>query len=213
MGSEMCIRDRFNTGSWAICGSDDVPLSTAKIKINFNTELLRQIHAVENILCNMVLFHCRTCNTRFPTFHPDAELQPNFKLQCTAACPIDVATWDAPPSEDDSRWKRNQHMAPLHHGQCARCAAQLQRPRKEDEPPNIAIFSAENRHDPLYPLFGKDHGAYLATLRHMMHAMTAPESMLIALSHMQVSVCHLQPRRTKHPGLTAFRKNIISLPQ
>ena len=76
----------------------------------------------------------------------------------------------------------------------------------------IAIFSGENRQDPLYPLFGKNDGAYLATLQYLLDNMTPLESTLIALNHMQVSVCHLRTRG-KFRGLTAYRKNIISFPQ
>ena len=39
------------------------------------------------------------------------------------------------------------------------------------------------------------------------------ESMLVALSHMQVSVCTFQGREDTRTGITRFRKNIISFPQ
>ena len=37
--------------------------------------------------------------------------------------------------------------------------------------------------------------------------------MLVALSHMQVSVCYLRSARQRRTGMTCFRKNIISFPQ
>ncbi len=37
--------------------------------------------------------------------------------------------------------------------------------------------------------------------------------MLVALNHMQVSMCYLRGKRQKTSGLAGFRKNIISLPQ
>ena len=110
-------------------------------------------------------------------------------------------------------WKLNQKMALLHHGTCARCHTQIHAPRQDSDPPNIAIFSGANRQDPLYPLLGKDHGAYLATLQYLLDNMNPLESTLIALNHMQVSVCHLRTRGGKYQGLTAYRKNIISFPQ
>ena len=42
---------------------------------------------------------------------------------------------------------------------------------------------------------------------------TVLEAMLVALNHMQVSVCEFTGRRDRRTGLTRFRKNIISFPQ
>ena len=39
------------------------------------------------------------------------------------------------------------------------------------------------------------------------------ESMLVALSHMQVNVCTFESRADSRTGITRFRKNIISFPQ
>ena len=106
----------------------------------------------ERVLCNMVLFHCTTCNSRFPTFHP--KHRPACPLQCLATCPVDVDSWDE-PSEDSIA--DNALMAPYCRGRCARCAKQLTKDQQSGESQAldlpVAIFSAENRQDPLagYP--------------------------------------------------------------
>ena len=39
---------------------------TAKIHSKFRSDLLSSMLDAERILCNMVLFHCTSCNSRFP---------------------------------------------------------------------------------------------------------------------------------------------------
>ena len=60
---------------FAIC-ADGVHSSatTAKLHGQFRSDVLTAMLEAENITCNMVLFHCTTCNTRFPNFHPSAWL-------------------------------------------------------------------------------------------------------------------------------------------
>ena len=65
---------------------------TAKLHSKFRSDLLASMLDAERVLCNMVLFHCTTCNNRFPTFHP--KHKPQIDLQCLATCPVDVDTWD-----------------------------------------------------------------------------------------------------------------------
>ena len=66
------------------CGTDHIPVRTAKIHAAFREKLLRQMLAGQRVLCNMVLFHCTTCNNRFPAFHPDHK--PEFSLDCLKNC-------------------------------------------------------------------------------------------------------------------------------
>ena len=61
------------------------------------------------------------------------------------------------------------------------------------------------------PLFGIDEVCYLKELQYVSTNATV-ESMLVALNHMQVSVCYLQSRRGSSQ-MTGFHKNIISFPQ
>ena len=112
----------------------------------------------ENITCNMVLFHCTTCNTRFPTFHP--KFQPPTDLKCLATCPIEVETWEEPAEADIPV---NSLMAPYCRGECKRCAsqqAQVLEEMKADplQRKKVVVFSASNRQDPLdgYPGFRHD---------------------------------------------------------
>ena len=102
-----------------ICGTDHVPVRTAKIHTTFREKLLRRMLDGQRVLSNMVLFHCTTCNERFPTWHP--KHQPEFELECLKDCDIGVHQWhDEPPEE------RSRH-ATLHRGRCARCHKNLQK--------------------------------------------------------------------------------------
>ena len=77
----------------------------------------------------------------------------------------------------------------------------------------MAIFSARNNWD---PLFGLDVGAAYKEWLYLSRNVTIIESMLVALNHMQVSVCYLTSRgnlRKGHRGIPGFKKNIISFPQ
>ena len=70
---------------------------TAKLHSKFRGDLLASMLDAERVVCNMVLFHCTTCNSRFPTFHP--KHPPNVDLQCLATCPVEVDTWEEPTAE------------------------------------------------------------------------------------------------------------------
>ena len=50
-----------------VCPQDAVPVRTAKVHAQFRGHLLKKMMRVQKILNNMVLFHCTTCNSRFPT--------------------------------------------------------------------------------------------------------------------------------------------------
>ena len=75
---------------------------------------------------------------------------------------------------------------------------------------DVATFSARNNFD---PLFGLDTGAAYREWLYLSHHATVVESMLVALNHMQVSVCYLRSRNTLSKGIPGFKKNIISFPQ
>ena len=139
---------------FAIC-ADGVHSSatTAKLHGQFRSDVLRAMLEAENITCNMVLFHCTTCNTRFPTFHP--KFQPPSELKCLSTCPIEVDTWTEPAEADIPV---NSLMAPYCRGECKRCAtqqAQVLEEMKADplQRKKVVVFSASNRQDPLdgYP--------------------------------------------------------------
>ena len=87
----------------------------AKVHRKFREKFLRRMLDAQRVLCNMVLFHCTTCNNRFPTWHPDKKYHPEFQLQCLRTCSIDVHEWyDAPP-------RANAQHATVQRGLCARC--------------------------------------------------------------------------------------------
>jgi hypothetical protein len=52
------------------CGDTHVPPRTCKNRAVFRERLLRKVHDVHRVLGNLVLFHCRVCRERFPTFVP-----------------------------------------------------------------------------------------------------------------------------------------------
>jgi hypothetical protein len=163
-----------------VCGDDHVPPRTCKNRTVFRERLLRKVHDVHRILGNLVLIHCRVCRERFPTFHPAHA--PPVDLAILAACPVGVAEWDggAPPDE-------RRADATLHHGICRRCSDELRAVEDDPEMRGVARFSAANHMDPLmgYP----DDVAARRELDHYIDAASVVESMLVALHHMQVSVC------------------------
>ena len=63
------------------------------------------------------------------------------------------------------------------------------------------------------PLFGLDDGAAYKEWLYLAESASVVESMLVALNHMQVSVCYLQYMRLGHGVLPGFRKNIMAFPQ
>jgi hypothetical protein len=75
----------------------------------------------------------------------------------------------------------------------------------------VATFSARNNWD---PLIGLDDAALYREWMQVSEQATVVESMLVALGHMQVSVCYLRTVWSR-PGraLPAFHKNIICFPQ
>ena len=54
-----------------MCRQTDVPVRTAKHRLQFREAVLKAMLASERIRLNQVLFKCNTCKNRFPTFHPD----------------------------------------------------------------------------------------------------------------------------------------------
>ena len=203
---------------------------TAKLHSKFRSDLLASMLDAERVLCNMVLFHCTTCNNRFPTFHP--KHRPQIDLQCLATCPVDVDTWEDPSEES---LPDHALLAPYCRGRCSRCAKQLDTEKQTGEAKtpglDVAVFSAANRQDPLAgypglrdglpaldlsdesplcrlvqrhhadlarqpqyasridPLLTVDEGALRKTINYYMQHATVVEAMVVALQHMQISVC------------------------
>ena len=126
------------------CGPDHIPVRTAKIHTSFREKLLRQMLAGQRVLCNMVLFHCTTCNNRFPTFHP--KHKPEFQLDCVKNCCIEVHEddWQDLPSDETT-----QH-ATLHRGRCMKCRKSLEKVANQPFLEVVATFSARNNWDPLF---------------------------------------------------------------
>ena len=149
----------------------------------------------------MVLFHCTTCNERFPTWHPDHE--PDFDLESLKDCDIEVHQWFDRPAAQRSR------HATLHRGCCARGHKRLEKGKNKPLTHDVATFSARNNWD---PLFGIDVGAAYKEWLYLSQNATVVESMLVALDHMQVSVCYLKATRRFGRGIPGFHKNIISFP-
>ena len=187
-----------------ICAQDAWPVRTAKVHVSFRKKLLQQMLQAQRIFGNMVLFHCTTCNKRFPTWHTDEKFRPKFELECLRTCPVDVYEWETKPSAEHTR------HASLHRGTCMGCHRSLEKVKKDQLLDAVAVFSYKNNWD---PLFGLDDGAAYKEWMELSRIATVTESMLVALSHMQVSVCYLRRRQLFSSAMTGFRTNIISFPQ
>ena len=92
-----------------VTSEEIVPLRTAKDHAALRTEPLEAIQAMQDVMCNLLLFECNECHVRFPAFHPEFDpttFEPMLELQITKHCRNNVAVWDAgmpPPPEDCAR--------------------------------------------------------------------------------------------------------------
>ena len=101
-----------------LCPQDAVPVRTAKVHAQIRGHLLKQMLKVQWILGNIVLFHCESCNARFPTWHPDkADCQPDMTLDSLRTCNIQVHSWNTKPCNDGT----TSRHATLRHGVCLSC--------------------------------------------------------------------------------------------
>ena len=95
-----------------------------------------------------------------------------------------------------------QH-ATLRRGLCVRCHKSLEKVADKPLLKGVATFSAQNNWD---PLFGLDDGAACKEWLHLAQNASVVVSMLVALNHMQVSVCYLQNMRLGTGIVHGFRK-------
>jgi hypothetical protein len=134
-------RAAANLSHWperaALCGDAHVPPKTCKNRAIFRERLLRRVHDVHRILGSLVLFYCRVCRERFPTFHP--EHAPSMPLNVLASCPVAVAEWDG-----GSPTAERRRDAGLCRGICQRCADELRAVEQDPELRGVARFSAAN---------------------------------------------------------------------
>ena len=189
-----------------VCPQDAVPVRTSKVHAQFRGHLLKKMMRVQKILNNMVLFHCTTCNARFPTWHPGEDYQPDFELECLKTCSNDVHTWFTQPQHNG---KARRH-ATLHQGLCVKCHRSLEKKKEDNVLQDVAVWSPANNWD---PLFGLDVGAAYKEWQELSRIATVQEAMLVALCHMQVNVCFLRRYKYGSAGMTGFRTNIIAFPQ
>ena len=101
-----------------------------------------------------------------------------------------------------------------HTGLCRTCADDLGRKATDELLHGVSLFGARNTQDPLagFPSMDVDSLTQLE-YQHLFRQATVLEAMLVALNHMQVSVCEFTGRQDRRTGITRFRKNIISFPQ
>ena len=203
----------------SICLESSLPLRTAKVHLSFRKDLLQKIFDVHHLLDNLVLFHCSVCHERFPTLHPGTASP--HSLAVMAAGHLEVYSWTKPLPPLGLK------HAPLTSGCCQRCQDSLRKVANDPFLAGVATFSDKNDMDFLHGM--EDHHASTLssipttmsdTAERLKHEYCYPfqnatvvESMLVALSHMQIDVCHLRGARGRSVGLTSFRKNIISFPQ
>ena len=184
------------------------PIRTAKIHAALRKPPLEAILQVQDIMVRLVLFQCRECRIRFPAFHPDFEPPAHLQLQIQRQCPTAVAEWDERPSQEPNA------LATRHTGLCRTCADDLGRKATDELLHGVSLFGARNTQDPLagFPSMDVDSLTQLE-YQHLFRQATVLEAMLVALNHMQVSVCEFTGRQDRRTGITRFRKNIISFPQ
>jgi hypothetical protein len=78
----------------------------------------------------------------------------------------------------------------------------------------VARFGARNGQDPLAGFPATTEVALVGMqMQQLFREASVLEAMLVALNHMQVSVCTFSAARDSRTGLPRFRKNIISFPQ
>ena len=191
-----------------IAAEDFTPLRTAKVHTLLRKGPLDAIQHVQEIMGSLVLFVCRECRVRFPAFHPEHEAEMlSMKLQTTRQCQNSVATWDKEPDQP-------RLLASTHGGVCSKCAKELEDCEKQTELTGVVRFGSRNGQDPLAGFPATDP---VQSLQMQVHSLfqqaTVLESMLVSLTHMQVSVCTFASAGGSRSGLPRFRKNIISFTQ
>ena len=98
-----------------------------------------------------------------------------------------------------------------HSGQCATCLADLKFVETDDILSGVVRFGASNLQDPLAGFPARTEVELVnMELGHLFEQASAPEFMLVALNHMQVSVCTFTSRQDTRTGIPHFCKNILS---
>jgi len=187
-----------------------LPVRVAKYDVRLREGSLRAVQAMHAILSRMVLFHCKECKERFPTFHPAYVPPPTVANEMeilkrgktgVAACTVEVHRWDElPPLEAPDG------VATCCAGICVRCQKDMDDCLKDQggDPETaviVALRSEDNHMDPCFRFPIDD-------LRDLFEGATLVESMLVALEHMQVNFVTVS-----WSGLRKFRRNTISFPQ
>ena len=156
----------------------------------------------------MIRFECTLCDVRFPTFHPD--YTPPFTLDVLRHCSNEVAHW-----EDEKRPGPPTQFAETYRGRCKACELSLKKVEDDECLKGVAVFSARNQQLPWHGFPATDRLTTLQmTKQALFDSATVLESMLVALAHMQVSVCMFEGRGgSSRTGISRFRKNNICFPQ
>ena len=187
-----------------------IPARVAKYDVQLREGAVRAAQAAHAILSRMVLFTCRECSERFPTFHP-AYAPPeciarNMEVlkrgrDGLASCSVEVFWWEElPPLQPPDG------LALQCSGVCVRCHKDmLEQMASNKSAANLGEFvglrSVENHMDPCFRFPADD-------LRELFDGATIVEAMLVALEHMQINFVTIS-----HSQLRKFKRNIISFPQ
>ena len=187
---------------WRVLPMEASPLRTAKLQARLHREGLEAVAHFSSIMNSLVLFHCRECKIRFPTFHP--KHVPPFPLQATQKCPISVGCWDQEEVE------LNYKLAPTCQGLCSECHHDLSFSKSKDGDGLPPRFGSQNRQDPLCGFPRDEMTSAQLALGELYRQATLVESMLVALNHIQVSVSEFSPYGR---AVSRFHKNVICFPQ
>ena len=158
------------------------------------------MHSNQRILNSLLLFHCQLCNERFVTFHP--QHKPAFQLECLATYPCEVAQWDDEPSE-------RSKFAELYTGLCKRCITDAAKVQGDQLLAGIGVWSTENNMNLLHGLSLTETEQDFKELHELFNQATVVEEMLVALNHMQVSVCTVGTGARRFNGMSNFRNTLF----
>ena len=190
-------------------------LRVAKYDVVLRHRSLRAVQAMHTILTRMVVFQCKCCKERFPTFHPaydptdvlDLEVCKRKGKERVAVCNVKVASWDdlpPPPDVDEAELI----IASCHTGMCHACQVDIdQKAARAGDADDFTVApivpnrSFLNAMDPCWKFPHQELGELFAMA-------TLTESMLLSLEHMQVNYVTVAKS-----GLHKFRNNVISFPQ
>ena len=141
---------------------------------------------------------------RFPAFHPKHAVRVQaLSLQVPKCCHNSVAVWD-------DVLANHPLLADRCTGLCQDCADDLEKVAGDCTLAGVTRFGQRNGQDPLAGFPALDEVTSLnMQMQELFKQASVLEAMLVALNHMQVSVCTFASSKDARTGLPRLRKIII----